>query len=728
MTKTKSTKHALLMSGLALLMCVSMLIGSTFAWFTDSVTSAGNKIQAGTLKIDLELLEKNEDGSTKWTSLKDSKAPIFNYDKWEPGYTDVKILKVENEGTLALKWVAKFVSANDLTELANVIDVYVKPSADEFGYATDRTDLSTWTKKGTVAEFVNTISETTYGNLEAGKAAYLGIALKMQESADNKYQGMDLGGAFDIMILATQYTSESDSFDDQYDKNATYLNKDESGNYLISTAAELVYFADSVNNGKKTYAGETVMLTADIDLANVAWSPIGQTCATEFKGVFDGQNHTIKNMTIVNTDESANCASGLFGWIESHDNNNPVTVKNVKFDNANVTGNHNVAVVAGYIYGTIENCEVKNSTVIGLNANDDANGDKVGVIAGYVGDSRINNNKVENCVVKGNRDVGGLAGVVHTGVLSFKNNSVKNTSVYYVTDRSYASAGELFSGRTTYTADSTNAVSGNKVMKGINVATAADLLTALNNLSNGQSVTLTQDIDLTGVDWSVSAPWQGPGTEVVFDGAGHKITGLTTNGLQGGLFGSYITHGNVTIKNLTLETVNLTGTDVDGVSAGGALIGWYESHGGILTIENVEVNGVNVKGFKYIGGLIGYVNPGYGVNIIDCSINGTELTSTYNESGNYKGHIGGLVGYYGKGTVTNCTVSDLTIKRAGTTAQLASSSNRAGALFGTVEGNCTVVSATVSTVTVDGVNASSDNVFGPAASASTVSKNNININ
>ena len=107
------------------------------------------------------------------------------------------------------------------------------------------------------------------------------------------------------------------------------------------------------------------MLTADIDLANVAWSPIGQTCATEFKGVFDGQNHTIKNMTIVNTDESANCASGLFGWIESHDNNNPVTVKNVKFDNANVTGNHNVAVVAGYIYGTIENCEVKNSTVIG---------------------------------------------------------------------------------------------------------------------------------------------------------------------------------------------------------------------------------------------------------------------------------------------------------------------------------------------------------------------------
>mgnify|MGYP002513482498 FL=1 len=121
MTKTKSTKRALLLSALSLLMCVSMLIGSTFAWFTDSVTSSGNKIQAGTLKIDLELLE--EDGS--WTSIKDSQKALFDYDKWEPGYTEVKVLRVTNKGTLALKWIAKLVSANTLTDLANVIDVYV---------------------------------------------------------------------------------------------------------------------------------------------------------------------------------------------------------------------------------------------------------------------------------------------------------------------------------------------------------------------------------------------------------------------------------------------------------------------------------------------------------------------------------------------------------------------------------------------------------------------------
>ena len=174
MTKTKSTKHALLMSGLALLMCVSMLIGSTFAWFTDSVTSAGNKIQAGTLKIDLELLDKT---SGAWNSIKEDKTALFDYDLWEPGYTEVKILKVENEGSLALKWMAKFVSAEELGILADVIDVYVKPSASVLEYPADR-DLTGYKYVGTVRDFVNTIETTTYGSLKAEEEAYLGIALK----------------------------------------------------------------------------------------------------------------------------------------------------------------------------------------------------------------------------------------------------------------------------------------------------------------------------------------------------------------------------------------------------------------------------------------------------------------------------------------------------------------------------------------------------------------------
>ncbi len=222
MKKQNTTKRAMLLTALSLLLCVSMLIGSTFAWFTDSVTSAGNKIQAGTLKLDLELYDTE---SKTWNSIKESKAPIFDYDKWEPGYTKTQLLKVENNGNLALKWKAKFVSEKELTALAEVIDVYVRPygaqaDASAVTVPADR-NLDGFTKVGTVKDFVNTIETTTTGELKAGEAAYLGIALKMQEEASNTYQGMDLGAAFDIMILATQLTYEKDSFDDQYDVDAT---------------------------------------------------------------------------------------------------------------------------------------------------------------------------------------------------------------------------------------------------------------------------------------------------------------------------------------------------------------------------------------------------------------------------------------------------------------------------------------------------------------------------
>ena len=218
MTKRKSTKRALLLSALSLLMCVSMLIGATFAWFTDSVTSGGNKIQAGNLKVDLELYDKVKG----FQSIKENQDPIFTYANWEPGYVDAKLLKVENEGSLALKWKAAFVSDTELGILADVIDVFVKPgvTVEEFNALT-REDLATWTNAGTVRQFLGGIESSTYGTLEAKQSATLGIALKMRETAGNEYMNETID-AFDIMILATQLTSENDSYDNQYDKDAQY--------------------------------------------------------------------------------------------------------------------------------------------------------------------------------------------------------------------------------------------------------------------------------------------------------------------------------------------------------------------------------------------------------------------------------------------------------------------------------------------------------------------------
>ena len=116
MKQNKTSKRAVLTSALSLLLCCTMLIGTTWAWFTDSVTSAGNKIQSGTLQVDLLVKGGNTD-YTKYTSVKESNAPIFDYDLWEPGYTLVTNAKVVNNGTLALKYTLKFVSEDDILNL-----------------------------------------------------------------------------------------------------------------------------------------------------------------------------------------------------------------------------------------------------------------------------------------------------------------------------------------------------------------------------------------------------------------------------------------------------------------------------------------------------------------------------------------------------------------------------------------------------------------------------------
>ena len=224
MTQTKTSKRALLTSALSLLLCCTMLIGTTWAWFTDSVTSAGNKIQSGTLQVDLLVKGGNTD-YTEYTSVKTDNKPIFNYDLWEPGYTLVTNAKVVNNGTLALKYTLKFVSADDIAsqKLAEVIDVYYAPSEVD---VTSRDDVANLNLLGTLKDvFTQGEAVVMNDNLEPkGKENcedFATIVLKMKEEAGNEYQNQTIS-AFDIQLLATQWTYENDTFDDQYDVNATY--------------------------------------------------------------------------------------------------------------------------------------------------------------------------------------------------------------------------------------------------------------------------------------------------------------------------------------------------------------------------------------------------------------------------------------------------------------------------------------------------------------------------
>ncbi|MBP3606449.1 MAG: hypothetical protein J6J66_07610 [Clostridia bacterium] len=251
MTNLKTTKRALLSSVVALLVCFTMLLGTTFAWFTDSVTSANNIIKSGTLDVEMHWAEGKLDpnaNDTAWTDA--SSGAIFNNDKWEPGYVEVRHIKISNVGTLALKYQLHIYANGDVSDLADVIDVYFVDPAVQVA---DRTALGNIEPVGTLTEVLAGMPGNASGDLQAEEVDTITLALKMRENAGNEYQNKEIGSDFVIQLLATQLTAESDSFDDQYDANAEFLSVNESVSIVN-------------NNGT---LGEEVVLTADMPYGTI---------------------------------------------------------------------------------------------------------------------------------------------------------------------------------------------------------------------------------------------------------------------------------------------------------------------------------------------------------------------------------------------------------------------------------------------------------------------------
>ncbi len=265
MTKKHSTKRALLASVLSLLLCVSMLIGTTFAWFTDSVTSNGNKIVSGSLNIDMSV---KENGTYK--SVKENSDAIFDYTLWEPGYTVWKNIKVSTTGNLALKYAMNIVIRGERSILADVIDVYY--AASEIDKPADRS-LTGLTRLGTISEVLNgatgALISDTLNPAEGNVADYATIVLKMQESANNDYQGKTIG-EFDINLVATQYTYEEDSFDEKYDEDAKYptittAEKQENSALTLSEGVFAVTVPAEANNGNYTMEIANDIISTDAE-------------------------------------------------------------------------------------------------------------------------------------------------------------------------------------------------------------------------------------------------------------------------------------------------------------------------------------------------------------------------------------------------------------------------------------------------------------------------------
>ena len=281
-----TTKRSLLASVFALVLCVAMLVGSTFAWFTDTASTGVNKIVSGNLKVDII----GADSDSHIEKLNFTKAAMTDAEAgaeilWEPGCRYLtEGFRIANKGNLALKWKAQVNTGTTVAnegnfDLLDVIDFYLVTKA------ADGTETET-----ALDVFTGNLKKT-----ETSDVYYIkGV---MQTTAGNDYQGLTLDG-ISITVVATQDTVENDSFNNQYDKDAEYPILVTSGDQLQAT----------VNNAT---APVNIVLANSITTNNFV-IPADKDVTLDLNGrtVTNAGSHTILNKGHLTLTDSSTDKSG----------------------------------------------------------------------------------------------------------------------------------------------------------------------------------------------------------------------------------------------------------------------------------------------------------------------------------------------------------------------------------------------------------------------------------
>ena len=374
MTGSKSTKRALISSTLALLMCVAMLIGTTFAWFTDTASTGVNKIVSGNL--DVKLMYSTD--MQTWKEATDQTKLFDDNALWEPGYTQVVYLKIVNAGKLALKYEAGFSKNYTSNRGKNVngdwyrVDNYLKIGTAEtttkFANREDVWSAIAATEKTLAKDVMLTDGWIT---LKAGESSNpFAVAIYMPTSVGNEANASRLRASsvsgLGIEVRATQATVESDSFDNNYDANAaTVLNRMEytdgehtvTGNIQANGTAGAIH---GTGTAKITVDATTVYGTYVSNYA-MAVCASSRSEITIKGGEFANQAPAGSNLSLIYAEDNAKITieGGTFkcvspAWTLNCNDSDPatITVKGgsfYQFDPSNVTvGEGEIFIADGY--------------------------------------------------------------------------------------------------------------------------------------------------------------------------------------------------------------------------------------------------------------------------------------------------------------------------------------------------------------------------------------------
>ena len=404
MTNRKSTKRALLGSVMAMVLCLAMLVGATFAWFTDTASTGVNKIQAGNL--DIEIQDENGKPVTNLSWVKAEGAEGEQV-LWEPGCTyELPPFQIVNKGNLALKYKIVVTGLEGDSGLLKVITFTYK-TAD--GATFDINQEGHLTAKGT----------------DKASTGLITLTGTMDTAAGNDYMGKELKN-ITITVVATQDTVESDSFNNRYDNAAEYPEKVPT-TVTVATAEELKAALTTLTDAGS--GDNKVIINGDITLAEgETWTPV---TVDGYRGAgvitVEGNGHTISGLN------NALFAGGFAGT-------SGIVIKDLTLDKMTINDSTNTQGIGAFICNVdsmpkidLVNCHLTNSTITSTA------GARVGGLVGWSSGYNkpndgpvdtyvtITNCSVDNCEITAKGSVGGIIG--HAGANPATYHSITDCTV-----------------------------------------------------------------------------------------------------------------------------------------------------------------------------------------------------------------------------------------------------------------------------------------------------------